>query len=95
MAKDESNKLPQPIVIVPTNEVIGSTFSQLFNVSVDNANITIEFVYAHPQDPINKSQIVSRVTLPRPSGEELAKLILSTVKIHVERTREKKEDGTN
>jgi len=59
---------------------VGSIYSQAVSVTVTDIDVTIEFIYINPRD--KAGQLVSRVTLPRKAGEELAKTILTTVKIH-------------
>lgn len=59
---------------------VGSIYSQVVSVTVTDVDLTIEFVYVNPRN--KTGQLVSRVTLPRPTGEELAKTIFTTVKMH-------------
>ena len=79
-------KTPQE-TIVNAGTVIGSTYSQLANVTVSDIDITLEFAFINPRDP-SKGQVVSRVTLPLKVGLELARLIETTYKMH-----EKKKEG--
>lgn len=72
-------KTPQELK-VDTGTVIGSIYSQVVSVTVTDVDVTIEFVYVNPRD--KSAQVVSRITLPRSSGEDLAKTILNTVKMH-------------
>lgn len=72
---------PQPIT-VKTNTFLGSLYSQIVGVSITDVDVTLEFVYKNPRQEIKEAQVVSRVTLPRQAGEELAKTILNTIKIH-------------
>lgn len=89
MAKDVSR---QPEVLnVNTGTFLGSVYSQIVGVSVTDADITLEFVYKNPRAEIKEAQVVSRVTLPRKSGEELAKTIIDTIRIH----EAKKKGGKN
>ena len=73
-------KLPQEIT-VNSNTFIGTAYSQIVSVTVTDVDIMLEFVYVNPREKI-KGQVVSRVTLPRQSGDELAKAILNTIKLH-------------
>ena len=73
-----------------TNAVVGSTYSQAASVSVSDVDITIEFVYISPRD--KKEEVVVRVTLPRNSGQELAKTILNTIHFHEAKKKNKKYD---
>lgn len=75
---DENKK---EIVINP-GTYVGSAYSQLVGVTVTDIDITLEFVYINPRD-ISKGEVVARITLPRTSGENLAKTILDTLKLHV------------
>lgn len=75
------------------DNLIGTTYAQFVVVTSTDIDITINFIYINPRDNTH-GQVVSRVTLPRPVGEDLAKTILTTVKLHEERRKEKK-NGTN
>jgi len=59
----------------------GSTYSQIVGITVTDIDITLEFVYVNPRDK-TQGEVVSRVTLPRKSGEELAQKIIATVQAH-------------
>lgn len=72
---------------VNANTFIGSKYAQVVSVTVTDIDITMEFVYLNPRN--KEGQIVSRITMPRPSGEELAKTILTTVKMHEAKKGEK------
>ena len=89
----EEQKAKEHRITVNENTVVGSQYAQLVNVSVTDIDITLQFIFVNPRDP-SKAEVISRVTLPRPSGEDLAKTILSTVKLHEQQKKEKK-DGTN
>lgn len=67
---------------------IGSIYSQVVSVTVTDVDVTIEFVYVNPRN--KTGQLVSRVTLPRKAGEDLAKLIVTTVKMHEEKKKGEK-----
>ena len=75
---------------VNTNSVIGSKYAQIVGVNVTNIDITLEFVYQHPNQQIEQANVVSRVTLPRQAGEGLAKTIPDTIKLHEDRKKEEK-----
>jgi hypothetical protein len=76
-----SNKKVVSELTVNTDTYTGSKYSQAASVTVTNFDITIEFVYIDPRD--KKGQVISRITLPRPVGEGLAKTIMDTVRMHV------------
>jgi len=78
-------------LIVKTNTVIGSTYSQIARVTVSDYEITIEFAYVHPADPA-QGHSVARVTMPIAAGRELAQTILSLDKIHKKRKKRKPND---
>lgn len=91
---DEKKPIPQqPQLNINPNTVVGSKYSQFTIVTVSNIDITINFAFIHPNNP-TKGEIVARVTLPRPVGEDLARTILTTAKIQNEKGK-KKEDGRN
>lgn len=86
----EEEKKPQNL-LVNTNTVIGSTYSQIARVTVSDNEITIEFAYVHPADP-TQGQSVARVTMPIKSGVSLAETILQTKQMHEKRKEGKKND---
>lgn len=67
----------------------GSSYSQVIGVTVTDVDVTLEFVYVNPRSK-TQGEVVARVTLPRQSGEDLAKSILETIERH-----EKKEGKEN
>lgn len=93
MAKEETKKAQPVGVKVKSNTVVGSLYSQIVSVTVTDIDITLEFVYINPRAK-TEGEVVSRVTLPRKSGEGLAKTILDTVTVH-EAKRQKEKHGTN
>lgn len=86
-------KKPEPPKLTINDKLTGTTYAQFVVVTTTDIDITINFIYINPRDN-TQGQVVSRITLPRPVGEDLAKTILNTVKLHEERKKEKK-DGTN
>ncbi len=86
---EESKKITPITINVNTNSVIGSTYAQFVGVTVTDVDITLEFVYINPRSKTD-GQVVSRVTLPKASGESLAKIILETIRQH-----EDKKKGIN
>lgn len=81
-----ANKEPQELK-VNAGTVIGSQYSQVVGVTVTDGEVTLEFVYKHPREDVKEAQVVSRVTLPRIAGEELASAIVNTVKLHEARKK--------
>ncbi len=81
MVKEEPKKEPQQEVLsVNSGTFVGSLYSQIVSVTITDVDITFEFVFMNPRD--KKGQVVTRVTMPRPAGEDLAKTILNTIKMH-------------
>ncbi len=85
-----ANKDEPRQIRVNAGTIVGSTYAQIVGVTVSDTEITLEFVYKHPREDINEAQVVSRVTLPRPAGEELASAIVNTIKIHEAKKKEGK-----
>lgn len=83
-------KIPSQ-TIINAGTVVGSNYAQAVNVSVTNIDITLEFAFINPRDP-SKGQVVSRVTMPLNVGLKLARLILTTQKMHEKREEGKKDD---
>lgn len=75
-----ADQRPFPELKVNTNTFVGTLYSQVASITITDIDITIEFVYVNPREKIG--QIVSRVTMPKASGEDLAKTILNTMKVH-------------
>lgn len=86
----EETKQPKK-TIIDSGTVVGSTFSQLVNVSVNDTEVTLEFAFINPRDP-STGQVVSRVTLPKVIGLQLAQLIIQTSNFHEKKKRGKKDD---
>ncbi|MDO8497777.1 MAG: hypothetical protein Q7S61_04495 [bacterium] len=86
----DENKSNQ--TVVNTNTHIGSSYAQVVGITVsDDSTITLDFVFVHPREK-TKGEIISRVTLPRKVGEELANLIQMTVKLHDKKKKGEKND---
>lgn len=81
--KQKSSTAPVPNIDVNTNTIIGSQYAQIIGVTVSDVDATLEFVYINPQIK-TKGQTVARITIPRSSAEELAKIISETIKKHEE-----------
>lgn len=85
----EDKKLAQTVINAGT--IIGSTYAQLVNISVTDIDVTLEFSFINPRDP-STGQVVSRVTLPKKVGLDLAEKILTTSKIYDKRKGGSKND---
>lgn len=70
--------------------VVGSVYAQIVSVVVTDSEITLEFAYINPRPGTEEAHVVSRVTLPRLAGENVAKAITNTIAEH-----EKKRGGKN
>lgn len=66
---------------ISTSTVSGSVFAQLVSVTVGDSEVTLEFVYINQHDP-SQGNVVSRVTLPIQTAEQLSTIIPETIKIH-------------
>ena len=77
---DKTNPVPQELT-VNAGTFLGTAYSQIASITVTDVDIMIEFVYINPREK-TKGQVVSRVTMPRQSGDDLAKAILNTIKLH-------------
>ena len=79
-------------ITVNTGSHIGSRYAQIVGITVSDDNtITLDFVFVHPREK-NKGEVISRVTLPRKVGEELADLIQMTIKMHDSKKKGVKND---
>lgn len=86
---DQNKNHPQQLR-VNLGTIMGSIYSQIVGVTVSDIDVTLEFVYKHPRGDVNEAQVVSRVTLPRSAGEELAKAIVDTIRLHEANKKEEK-----
>lgn len=75
---------------VITETVKGSEYAQIVGVVVTDTDITLEFAYINPRPGSKEAHVVSRVTLPRIAGENVAKAITKTIEEH-----EKKKGSKN
>lgn len=92
MAKTTEKKLPA--LTINAGTVVGSNYSQYVGVTITDVDVTLEFVYINPRmDPETgaKGQVVSRITLHHSTAEELAKIIVNTIKEH--HAKKEKKDG--
>jgi len=94
MAKDEKRFLPEKIVNVRTDRVVGSLYSQVVGISVTDTDLTLEFVFVNPRPNTQgqkDGQVVARVTLPINSGLGLANVIQETISQHIKKRSGKKQ----
>jgi len=75
---------------IKSDTVIGSKYAQAATITVSDIDITIEFIFINQRS--KEGETISRITLPRPSGEDLAKTILTTVKSHELKKKGKTHD---
>lgn len=87
----EKTRQPQKVT-VRAGTFLGSVYSQIVGITVTDTDITLEFAYKHPREEIKEAQVVSRVTMPRRAGEDLAKAILDTIKLHEAKRKGNKND---
>lgn len=71
-----------PELSVNTSTFKGSQYAQIVGVSVTDIDITLEFVYKHPNPAIKEAQVVSRITMPKQAAIGLAETIYNTNKQH-------------
>ena len=76
---------------VNTGTYRGSAYSQVVGVTVTDIDITLEFVYINPREK-TQGEVVSRITLPRKVGEDLAKTILNTIAVHGKQKKGEKNE---
>ncbi|PIZ64892.1 hypothetical protein COY14_03630 [Candidatus Roizmanbacteria bacterium CG_4_10_14_0_2_um_filter_36_9] len=60
----------------------GSQYSQTTTVTVTDSDVTLDFIYIHPNESVKEAQVISRVTLPKNVAIELANAINETTKKH-------------
>ena len=71
---------------------VGSQYAHTGFVNVTDDDVTIDFVYLHPtslQDNATEKevQVVSRVIMPVSQAEQVAKIVLETIKRHAEKNK--------
>lgn len=67
----------------------GSQYAQIVGVSVTDVDITLEFVYRHPNISIKEAQVIARITMPKQAAIGLAETIYNTNKKHEEKKKGK------
>ncbi|HUD44784.1 MAG TPA: DUF3467 domain-containing protein [Patescibacteria group bacterium] len=83
----EKTSTAQPTKItVNGNTIVGSTYAQVVGVSISDNDGTLEFVYVNPQVK-SEGHTVARITLPRKSIEQLAKIIPDTIEKYEEQKK--------
>lgn len=60
----------------------GSQFSQATTVTVTDTDVTLDFIYIHPNESVEEAQVVSRITMPKVAALELVKSINETINKH-------------
>lgn len=88
MATDKSKTETPEGIPVNSATVRGSLYSQVVSVTITDLDLTLEFAFINPRS--KSGEVVARITLPRPAGDELAKAIIETVKKHEETKKEGK-----
>jgi hypothetical protein len=78
-----------PVVNVNDERLVGTQYAQVVTVTVSDIDITLEFIYVNPRVK-TKGNVISRITLPKKSGEELATTIRKTVMAHASKKKGKK-----
>jgi hypothetical protein len=79
----------EPKINIKSGTVIGSTYSQIGSVVVSDVDVTLEFIYINPRQPITEGNVVARITMPRASADGMAKAIVNTIKEHEEKKGKK------
>ncbi|MFA5933120.1 MAG: DUF3467 domain-containing protein [Microgenomates group bacterium] len=72
-------------VIVKSNTIVGTVYSQLVGVTITDIDLTLEFVYVNPrpnQEGTNEGAVVARVTLPIEAAKGLSETIKDTLTKH-------------
>ena len=99
MVATKKSKITNPTpttLVVKTDKVVGSAYSQLVGVTVTDVDITLDFVYINPRPPVREGNVIARITLPRVVGEGLVKDIINIVRVHEEKKIKKGDkNGTN
>lgn len=94
MAKGANRFLPEKIVNVKADKVLGSLYSQVVGISVTDTDLTLEFVFVNPRPNAQgqkEGQVVARVTLPINSGVGLANVIQETINQHIKKRSGKEQ----
>lgn len=72
-------------IIVRSNTVTGTVYSQLVGVTISDTDLTLEFVYVNPRpnkDGLLDGEVVARVTLPIEAARGLPDSITKTLAQH-------------
>lgn len=75
-------------VIIRSNTVTGTVYSQLVGVTITDTDLTLEFVYVNPRlnkDGASEGEVVARVTLPIEAAKGLPEIIKETLAKHFDK----------
>ena len=81
--KANKKEISREVKVNPT-AYRGSTFSQATSITVTDNDITLDFIYIHPNMTVTEGHIVSRVTMPTHSALEMIRSMQETLKKHAE-----------
>jgi len=75
-------------VMIKSNTVTGTVYSQLVGVTITDIDLTLEFVYINPRsnkEGVSEGEVVARVTLPIEAAKGLSGTIKDTLTKHFEK----------
>lgn len=78
----------EKLLIVKSNTVIGTVYSQVVGVTITDIDLTLEFVYLNPRpnsDGKSQGEVVARVTLPIQAAQSLSDTITNTLLKHIDK----------
>lgn len=68
-----------------STRVIGSLYSQKFNINVNELDMTMEFIYINPIT--KEEEVVSRITLPVEAAHQLPALLTKLLSEQAEKKK--------
>lgn len=83
--KEEKKRQEQKQLIVKSNTITGTAYSQLVGVTITDIDLTLEFVYINPRqnkEGVQQGEVVARVTLPIEAARGLSESITDTLTKH-------------
>jgi hypothetical protein len=72
-------------IVVRSNTVTGTVYSQVVGVTITDGDLTLEFVYVNPRqnrEGVSEGEVVARVTLPLEAAKALPETIQDTLTNH-------------
>ena len=85
---DMANPTTNQQIVIKSNTIVGTVYSQIVSITITDIDLTLEFVYLNPRPTNNgvpEGEVVARVTLPLEAAKGLPDVIRDTLSKHIEK----------